>query len=492
MNFTGSGSDLAVTLADAIKEGIGVAYSIDIDDDIEAALSLSFSNQDILSAINSIATAWDVEWWTDEQVDGATSTKVIHFGEMCLHEGGGTDTLSLTAGKHVESPNSDQKATFYNRFYIFGSTQNIPQDYEGAQANHVVNKRLTLNPSTFPNGYIDLPKFDAKGNALKDSDGNYILDDSLANTGRRFVKVIQIDDIYPKSNCRVKYGTLRYCQRYVRDSNDDKIELADGTYDSWYLYCFQLEYYDDSAKAWKDFRINKSTYSKTSNPDGSLIKGKTLSLHFNSGSLEGREFEATYHDAEKTFRSEDGSTSFTVTDGYFEVVHTEDNTIIIPNSGIAPKAATTSTAHDGDKVVVFNIRMPEEYYNVAYQELEEEGVKQIYELTKDNNEYTVESNEVYFSTNNPQLTIGRHVSLVIAGRTIDTRRQGVDHEARQVFRAVHHVQQVHRQRHHLHAPHVRRDRQAEDCRRVGQGRHCRQDEQEAALCGTKGDVRLDV
>lgn len=421
-NFTGSGQDLARTLAAAIKEGIGTAYTIHISDEIEAALSLSFTNTDILSAINSMAEAWDVEWWTTEQVNGASGAKAIYFGKMCLHNGSDDEgAVTLEAGRHIESPSSNEKGTFYNRFYVFGSTKNIPQSYEGAQANHVVNKRLTLNPARFPKGYIDLPKFDANGNAYRDANGNYILDDSVANTGRRFSKVLQFEDIYPKSNCRIKYNSLRSVQRYVRDGNDQKIELADGSYDSWRIYAFQLEYYDDTDKAWKDFRLNKSTYDEKTNPTGSIIKGLTLSLHFSSGALEGREFEATYHDANKTLTSEDGSSSVTLTDGYFEVVHTEDNTIIIPNVGIAPKAATSSSAHNGDEVIVFNIQMPKEYYNVAYEELEKKAIEQIWEDTRDGNEYSVKSNCVYFADNDPVLTLGRHVSLLMGGRTIDTR-----------------------------------------------------------------------
>lgn len=422
-NFTGSGADLALQLEHAIEQGIGTAYTVEIDPVITASLSLSFGNVDILSAINDMADAWECEWWTEEQINGEESDKIIHFGKLCQHYGTGTEPLKLTAGVEVECPQSNNKATFYNRFYVFGGTNNIPQDYNGAQVNHVVNKRLTLNPEKFPNGYIDLPKFDDDGNALKDEDGNYIPDDSLTSSTRRYTKVLQFNDIYPKCNCRIKYSTLKSCQRYVRDDNDDLIKLADGTYDQWYLYCFKLEYQEDGG-AWKDFTINKSTYSEKTNPNGSIIKGKTLSLHFNSGALEGREFEATYHDAAKTFRSEDGSTTFAVDAGYFEVVHSEDNTIILPNTGIAPSEGTNGN-HDGDKVVVFNIRMPESYYQTAYTELEAEAIEEIWDETKDSNEYTVKTNQVYFSKSNPHLTLGRRVELWQGSKSSETRVIGL-------------------------------------------------------------------
>lgn len=415
-SFTGRGADLFAAMEAAIREGLGEDYEIAADGEFEAALTLSFSNASVLSALNSVAEAWGAEWWYEDLVGGDGGRRIT-FGRMCARG----PALPLTAGVEVECPQSNQRNTLYNRFYVFGGTRNIPQDYNGAQANSVVNKRLTLNPAKHPQGYIDLPLFDADGNAAVDGDGNLVADTSAESAGRRFSKVLQFDDIYPHCGCRIKFGTLHSVQRYVRDADDQKVRLADGTYDSWRLYAFALEHYDDAAGEWRDFRLDKTTYDKDSNPGGNLIKGLTLSLHFKSGALEGREFEAAYHDAPREFRSEDGSGGFTATAGYFEVVHTEDNTVILPGPGIAPRAATTAEAHDGDEVVVFNIRMPQEYYSAAYAELERAAVEAIWEEVKDANEYTVKGNRVHFHDNDPGLAVGRMVRLTVGGRSIDTR-----------------------------------------------------------------------
>lgn len=421
-NYTGRGSDLALTLERSILNAINQRYSVVIEDDIEASLSLQFSNVDIITALNNIAAAWDCEWWTDQMIDRYTEGKVIHFGKMCLHTAGEATGYDLIAGDNIETPNSNQKATYFNRFYVFGGTRNIPQDYQGAQANHVVNKRLTLDPDKFPQGYIDLPVFTDDGEATWDAtSGKYVTE--VTDEEVKFTKVLYLDDVYPKSNCRIKYGSLQTCRQYVTDSNTGKpVQLASGEYDTWYKYVFRLEY-QKADGTWEDFAniFNTKTYDKTKNPTGNLIKGLALSVHFNSGALEGREFEVNFRDHKETIYGAETSDNIEAESGTFEIVHKEDNTIIIPNTGIAPKAGTSAAAHDGDKVIVFNCRMPNAYYDTAYLELEDKAIKEIYELTKDSNQYVVKSNPVAFANNQPFLTIGRRISLHVGGRSIDTR-----------------------------------------------------------------------
>lgn len=427
-NFTGKGSDLMLSVRNAIKEAIGVQYTIDVEDDIEASLSLSFTNVSILTALNNIASAWKCEWWTEEFLNGAQSSRKIYFGTKCVNSS--LSAYELEAGRNVDIPSNTKQGVFYNRFYVFGSTRNIPQDYQGAQANHIVNKRLTLRPKTqglassvhyFENGYIDLPVFDEQGNATYDTETHKYVT-NLTDSEQRFTKVIQFDDIYPKSNCRIKYGTIKKALRYVTDANSgEPIVLSDGTYDSFYVYTFHLEFKDNDG-SWKDFStiFNKETYDKESNPSGCLIKGLTLSLHFSSGSLEGREFECTYYDSDDIVKGSEAKYNINVDKGTFEVVHKEDNTIIIPNTGIEPKYGNNGQ-HNGDEVIVFNCRMPESYYNVAYDELEQKAIEQIYEESKDSNEYSVKSNQVVFAQESPNLSLGRLIKFKTTGRTIDTR-----------------------------------------------------------------------
>ncbi|MBR6251960.1 MAG: hypothetical protein IKR17_12330, partial [Bacteroidales bacterium] len=423
-NYTGSLDDLASTLEDSINAALGYTtggYTIDIDESIENAVNLSFSNMSILDALNAIAEAINGEWYTDEAINGYTGNKIIHFAPSCLHEGGQSSTLAFTAGNQVGFPSSQQKHEFYNRYYIFGSTRNIPQDYNGAQANTVVNKRLTLSPTLHPNGYIDLPQFTEEGEIVTtedttkpsyyDEDGNvahYVPDDSVG--GRVFTKVIQIDDVYPRANLHVSaiYENTRYVEQ---DGN--KVEIGtDSTtgkpiYSTYTVYYLALQNEENVA-----FTINDSTYDADENPDGSKIKGLNVSIHFKDGALTGREFEVTYHSTAQQKTNIDGTT-VNIPANVFEVVKIEDNTIIVPNTNIAPVV--------DDEVIIFNIRMPQAYIDSAYKELDKEAMKAIYEEWRDGNEYEVQSNPEAFTQNVYNLHLGRHVKLTAWGRLIDTR-----------------------------------------------------------------------
>lgn len=52
---------------------------------------------------------------------------------------------------------SESKDGYYTRFYAFGSTRNITQEYDSGQAtNHIANKRLGLDPTKYPGGFKDI------------------------------------------------------------------------------------------------------------------------------------------------------------------------------------------------------------------------------------------------------------------------------------------------------------------------------------------------
>ena len=393
-NFTGDKEAIKIALEDAILRGTGLSYTVEIDEAIDKALIMSFSNVDIITALNNICKDWECEWWYDNNVITITKRYVVG------------DVIEVTDGVEVQGTTTKTQNTFYNRFYVFGSDRNISQDYNGAQATQVVNKRLTLDPAKHSGGYIDLPKFDSEGNVLVDANGDYITDDSVSS-GMIFSKVITIEDVYPKSDLSVQSICTR--TKYMRDDNDNIVYLDDSktTPDTYKVYYITL--IDGVGDM---FTINPSTYDKDKNPNGSLIKGKELSLHMKSGALSGREFKLIYHEQSETLRGDDG-VSVTIPAHCFEVVFIQDNTVIVPNTNIAPKV--------GDKAIIFNIRMPQMYIDSAYRELEEKALLAIYEESRDRNAYTVKSNQVYFAENNPQFVIGSNVLYTVGGRDLVTR-----------------------------------------------------------------------
>lgn len=429
-NYTGLFQDLKNALKQAIFKAIGVQYDIRIDDSANRAISLSFSNTDIFSALNSIAEDLECEWWYEDVIAGVKSSAIIYFGTKCVHEHGEDSVLELTAGQEVGYPSSNNKGEFYNRFFVFGSTRNIPQDYEGANANTIVNKRLTLDPTIHPDGYMDLPAFDINGNIIETTDtdpngrafwkedgtqGYYRVDQSVTDGVRTFTKVLQLDDIYPRADLHVAH--VAKCVKFVRDQNGEKVELTPDVFSTFSV--FYVQFADVTGNI---FDITPTTYQPKTNPDGHVLPNTTPGIHFNSGALTGREFEVfKYHEVAPAVKNEtDGeSVSFAefsrgdINAGIFEIQYKEDNTIIIPNDGIEPIA--------NDKAVVFNIRMPEAYVTKGYKDLDQAALVQIYEATKDSNEYTVQGNNVYFAENEPGITIGRHVYFYTQDRKIDTR-----------------------------------------------------------------------
>lgn len=425
-NYCGLCRDIADLLETSINNALGYAtggYSVDFGDDNSdndyrgVGIDLAFSNVDILTAINSIADQLKCEWYTTE-LTGETG-KILHFKSRCITD---ATTLEWTAGTHTDRPNVQNNTTFYNRFYIFGSTRNIPQDYNGASVQTVVNKRLTLNPAWHEGGYIDLPKFDANGNILVsptdtgyqfyDKESGelkyYYPDDSLA-TGNIFSKVMYLDDIYPRADLKVKYGSVSYVEQNVLDDNGEIVKDGNGYPTKYRIYFFQLV--DSYGNL---FTLNKSTYDPTTNPNGNIIKGLTLSAHFNTGALTGREHELCYYDTAAHKYGID------IAANTFEIIFKQDNTIIVPNENMTISGGTSASTN-GDEVVIFNVRMPQQYVTKGYQDLEEAGLLQIWEETRDKNAYTVKSNPLYFADNISSLFVGNHVLFTIGTRTLDTR-----------------------------------------------------------------------
>lgn len=111
--------------------------------------AISFAGDSCWDAVATIAETFGVEWWTEDDGDNVR----LCFGKL---ETG--DSVEFRKGDIVSSIPSKKgdDASYGTRFYVFGSTKNLPTDYgttvEGGVTNNVVEKRLHL-----PNGqqYID-------------------------------------------------------------------------------------------------------------------------------------------------------------------------------------------------------------------------------------------------------------------------------------------------------------------------------------------------
>lgn len=366
-NFTGSPADAMYMVQQAIKNETGEQWTVQLADSLPATITVSSQSGSIFSLLSDIAGQCETEWWADK----ATNTLYL---SRCQR---GT-AIALTVGDNVGVPSvTASQDGYYTRFYVFGSTRNVTQDSGASVANSVVNKRLTLDPATYPGGYIDV-----RPNLQE---------------GEIFTKTLYYDDIYPSSKLTI--SDVRARLKYRLDSNGNKIEA--GTDDSGHpIYEQYAIWY---------FKIAGFDFDPTT-----IIPQTNLSVHFEDGQLAGRDFELTYHDKADNTHYTDDAMPFVVEAGDYEITIDESGGTIIPGLAyIIPQ--------DGDKVILYNIVMPAEYTASAQQELAERAQKDIAKMTADNNSYEMDSYPTEFEADDTDLTLGQAVTYTNGDTVLSTR-----------------------------------------------------------------------
>lgn len=203
-----------------------------VPSDISAQTKLiSFNGDTCWDAINLIAQTFDVEWWTVENGEKVS----IYFGKLEIGTAEEFVVGDVISGLPTRNGDDSEYGT---RFYVFGSTRNLPSDYndteQGGVANHVSEVRLHL-----PNGQ------------------KYI--DAWPNLQQKDVveQVVFFDGIFPKNT-----------ETVTGISTVDR-EIIEGQTDKAYVMeCADTPFTPEN-----------------------LIEGETLGCTFTSGSLMGRSFE---------------------------------------------------------------------------------------------------------------------------------------------------------------------------------------------------------
>lgn len=333
----------------SLLDEFGETYTYSYDASLTGNKTLSFQATSIFDALNELATAWETEWYLNGTV--------ITFGKCAF----GTP-ITLTVGIDVSVPDiTPPNDGYYTRFYAFGSTRNINQDYTaGTTTNHVVQKRLTLPVLTCPLGYKDIQ--------------------AGLDPTQIFTKVLVFDDIYPSSTLAI--SAVRAVLKYAYDGDGNLIqigtdEFGDPIYDRYSIFYFKIAGF---------------TFT-----EDMIIAGLTLSAHFESGNLLGREFELAYHSTTQEY----------------EIIFDESTGFIIPNEVIIPS--------DGDSVVLFNILMPQAYVMAAEEALEDAVDAEMALQGSDLNTYRVNSFPVRFTTEAISLSVGSNVNFVNGADTLSTR-----------------------------------------------------------------------
>ena len=376
-------------------------WSYAVASGLASSAYVSFNNTDIYSGLNAIANAFETEWYADKK------KRVIYLGKA-IH--GEDSPITLEVGESVSIPTvKSNNDDYFTRYFAFGSTKNIDQSAGTGAVNSIVNRRLTLDTERYPGGYIDIKRhYEKDGVTVEDSTaiaGSVFVSDLKAK--EVFATNVYFDDIYPRATegdgtNGLYISDVRARAMFRVDGDGNKIVLgsaSDGTevYEQYTIYFFKIaNLFDDNIK--------------------SLILPNTkLSGSFESGSLQGWEFELTYYDEDKTLENTNGET-FEVEKGDFEIVFKEENGLIIPttpDSGLIPK--------DGDLVALFNIRMPDSYVANARRELETRIKEYIDEKNEDTNNYSFDSNPIYFMKNTPNLSIGQAVEYINGSYSLTTR-----------------------------------------------------------------------
>ena len=317
------------------------AYDESLDDaDMQEQ---SFEGISCWDAINNIANTFGVEWWVSH---GEKLT--IHFGK-CENEGNATEIREGEIVNRFPAPKRGDDSNYGTRFYIFGGTQNVPDDYRGNDSTsggttfHISEKRICLQEFSVlekPMGY--LPYYDVIG--------------GLPN-GAIVEKTIILDDIFPKNETTI--GT-----EDVTRVDENIIEGQEP----------QPVYYIKVA--------NKPTLLST------------LGITFTTGALAGRSFGAAIVEKNNTYQ---------IKINHITEKSGGSSVIAVPNANLAPKA--------GDKYILTGVKLSNDRIEAAERELWKKGTELARQRANDTNVYDCPTNPEYCHKNGVNLDLGDKVIL---------------------------------------------------------------------------------
>lgn len=393
-------------------------FSYSILGDIEGNVTISISNNDILSVLNNVCNTLDCEWHIDWK------QRRLFVGNVRFDKNEG-ETLELTSGVNVGMASvSSQSDTYYNVYLPQGSARNMAAATSDG-SYYATNRRLELDPEKYPDGKI-----------YTDGEGNVVTKEQFLEAKLpKLVQTLMLDEIYPKIDLYVY--NVRNRERYLLDDNGDKvIDHYEGEtpvykrYAIWYMrLAYPIYNTDGTIRSWKDATLG-DTFK--------LIDGYTLMCSFGANTdstltspLAGREFELNYVETDNEARelsakadSDKGDTGVEVKKGDYEIIYTTEGNLIIPTTeeqGLVPKGES-SPSKNGNMVTIFNVVMGEDFIKAAQNDLEVAAIREIKKQYSDLNQYTFNSDNVAFKKDMPSLYIGRSVKYNDGvGNTLDTR-----------------------------------------------------------------------
>lgn len=311
------------------REGTDYTYVIDASVDANAAKLITYSNSSMLDAIANIAQTFGCEWWFEGNI--------LHFG-TCENTNAITD---FRLNDNIVSMSSSQsQSTYANRVYAFGAARNLPSGYKNdADADitkdGVVEKRLMLPNSA---------ECSDKNKQLLAENGFELKNGYIQVSGLREDQYVEgvttNDDIYPRNLIKTSKVTS-----YEKDVEDESTPEEGDFIKRTFYRVNSLSIINEDGEKTGDMAFRKSY----------ILSGKNLHIVFQSGSLNGMDFECEFNPdgVEEILKDDDGNPI--LKDGkeqinpmsqVFEIVANEDYGRFLPDITLHPK--------DGDTFVLYN------------------------------------------------------------------------------------------------------------------------------------------
>lgn len=347
-------------------EGTDYTYVIDASVDANAAKLITYSNTSVLDAIANIAQTFECEWWFEGNI--------LHFG-TCENTNAIVD---FRLNDNIVSMSSSQsQSTYANRVYAFGAARNLPSGYKNdADADitkdGVVEKRLML-PTSAECSDKNKQLLAENGFELKNG---YIQVGGLHED--QYVEgVTTNDDIYPRNLIKTSNVTS-----YEKDVEDESTP-EEGDYIKRTFYRVNsLTIVNDDGEKTGDMAFRKAY----------ILSGKNLHIVFQSGSLNGMDFECEFNpdgvseilkDDDGNPILKDGKEQINPKSQVFEIVANEDYGRFLPDTTLHPK--------DGDTFVLYNwdsTKLGETSVSAASNELLTDSIKNLKKSIIDPTTYT--------------------------------------------------------------------------------------------------------
>lgn len=354
-------------------EGTDYTYVIDASVDTNAAKLITYSNSSILDAIANIAQTFGCEWWFEGNI--------LHFG-TCENTNAITD---FRLNDNIVSMSSSQsQSTYANRVYAFGAARNLPSGYKNDSdaditKDGVVEKRLML-PTSAECSEQNKQMLAENGFELKNG---YIQVGGLRED--QYVEgVTTNDDIYPRNLIKTSKVTS-----YEKDVEDESTP-EEGDYIKRTFYRVNsLAIVNEDGEKTGDMAFRKSY----------KLSGKNLHIVFQSGSLNGMDFECEFNpdgvseillddDGNPIFK--DGKEQINPKSQVFEIVANEDYGRFLPDTTLHPK--------DGDTFVLYNwnsTKLGDALVPSASNELLADAIKNLKKSVIDPTTYTCTAEDNY-------------------------------------------------------------------------------------------------